>query len=132
MKYLRWIGLMSSLLIVGAFGELMAPLSSEALTVNIAGSTVQITPTSAACSPGYNLCSFIPPGQYGTWIVGNVNDATNRARIMIGDNSAANSLDLLKMTGITFTPTGTGTQTTTVVVTHTYNAGGGNPQGNYS
>ena len=30
MKYLRWIGLMSSLLIVGTFGELLAPLPSDA------------------------------------------------------------------------------------------------------
>ena len=132
MKYPRWIGLMSSLLIVWALGELMAPLSSEALTVTIDGRTVAIAPTSAACSSGYNLCSFIAPGRYGDWNVGDVS-STNRARIMIGDNSAANSLDLLKMTGITFTPVvTTGTKITTVVVTHTYNAGGGNPQGNYS
>ncbi|MBX3304296.1 MAG: C-type lectin domain-containing protein, partial [Nitrospira sp.] len=48
-------------------------------------------------------------------------------------NSAANSLDLLKLTGITFEPVVTaGTKTMRVVVTHTYNAGGGNPAGNYS
>ncbi|UVT14834.1 MAG: C-type lectin domain-containing protein [Nitrospira sp.] len=132
MKYLRWVGLMTSLLIVGAIGELMTPLPSEALTVTIDGTTVQITTTSAACTSGYNLCSFIPPGRYGNWTVGDVS-STNKARIMIGDNSAANSLDLLKLTGITFTPVVTaGTKTTTVVVTHTYNAGGGNPQGDYS
>jgi len=52
---------------------------------------------------------------------------------MIGDNNTANSLDLLKLTGITFRPAvAGGTKTTTVVVTHTYNAGGGNPAGNYS
>ena len=105
MRCLRWMGLLSSLLIVGVLGGLLAPLSSEALTVKIAGSTVQITPTSAACSSGYNLCSFIRPGQYGTWMVGDVS-STNKARIMIADNSAANSLDLLKLTGITFTPWG--------------------------
>ena len=133
MRYLRRVGFVSCLLIVGVLGGLLAPLPSEALTVTIDGSSVQIATTSAACSPGYNLCSFITPRQYGNWIVGDVS-STNRARIMIGDNSAANSLDLLKMTGITFTPVVTaGTKiTTTVVVTHTYNAGGGNPQGNYS
>ncbi|UVT21378.1 MAG: C-type lectin domain-containing protein [Nitrospira sp.] len=132
MKYLRWVGLMPNLLLVGAIGELMAPLPSEALTVTIDGTTVQITTTSAACTSGYNLCSFIPPGRYGNWTVGDVS-STNKARIMIGDNSAANSLDLLKLTGITFTPVVTaGTKTTTVVVTHTYNAGGGNPAGDYS
>lgn len=132
MKYLRWIGLIPSLLIVGAIGELLAPLPSHALTVKIDGATVQISTTAAACTSGYNLCAFIPPGRYGNWTVGDVS-ATNRARIMIGDNSTANSLDLLKLTGITFTPVlTTGTKTTTVVVTHTYNAGGGNPQGNYS
>ena len=133
MRSLRWFGLVPSLLFAGVLGGLLAPLPSEALTVTIDGSPVQIATTSAACIPGYNLCSFITPRQYGNWIVGDVS-TTNRARIMIGDNSAANSLDLLKMTGITFTPVVTaGTKiTTTVVVTHTYNAGGGNPQGNYS
>ncbi len=132
MKYLRWAGLMPSLLLVGAMGELTAPLPSHALTVRIDGATVQISTTAAACTSGYNLCAFIPPGRYGNWTVGDVS-ATNRARIMIGDNSTAGSLDLLKLTGITFTPVLTaGTKTTTVVVTHTYNAGGGNPAGNYS
>lgn len=133
MRSLRWFGLVPSLLFAGVLGGLLAPLPSEALTVTIDGSPVQIATTSAACIPGYNLCSFITPRQYGNWIVGDAS-TTNRARIMIGDNSAANSLDLLKMTGITFTPVvPAGTKiTTTVVVTHTYNAGGGNPQGNYS
>jgi hypothetical protein len=135
MKYLRWVGLMSSLVIAGVLGGLMAPLPSEALTVKIDGSQVQITTTSAACTAGYNLCSFITPGRYSDWTVGNVDDGTNKARIMIGDNSAANSLDLLKMTGITFTPfapvSGV-TQTAIVEISHTYNAGGGNPKGDYS
>ena len=132
MTYFRWVGLLSSLLLVGAFGALLAPLPSHALSVTIDGRAVQLTTTSAACTSGYNLCAFIPPGTYGGWTVGNVS-STNRARIMIGDNSAANSLDLLKLTGITFTPVVTaGTKTMRVVVTHTYNAGGGNPAGNYA
>ena len=132
MTYFRWVGLLSSLLFVGAFGALLAPLPSHALSVTIDGRAVQLTTTSAACTSGYNLCAFIPPGTYGGWTVGNVS-STNRARIMIGDNSAANSLDLLKLTGITFTPVVTaGTKTMRVVVTHTYNAGGGNPAGNYA
>ena len=56
---------------------------------------------------------------------------------MIGDNSTAGSLDLMKLTGIKFTPVGvtagtTTTTTATIVVTHTYNAGGGNPAGDYA
>lgn len=132
MKYAEGARVLSSLLLFGTLGALTVPLPSHALTVTIDGATVQITTTAAACTSGYNLCSFIPPGRYGNWTVGDVS-STNRARIMIGDNSTANSLDLLKLTGITFTPVlTTGTKTTTVVVTHAYNAGGGNPQGNYS
>ncbi|MBH0179650.1 MAG: hypothetical protein HP491_17760 [Nitrospira sp.] len=123
---------MSSLLFVGIFGQLMAPLQSDALTVTIDDRPVQITTTAAACTSGYNLCAFIPPGTYGAWTVRDVS-STNKARIMIGDNSAAGSLDLLKLTGITFTPVVTeGTKTTRVVVTHTYSAGGGNPAGDYA
>ena len=132
MKFLRRIGLFSCLLFIGVLGGLMAPLPSEALTVTIDGIPVAISTTSTACSSGYNLCSFIAPGRYADWVVGDV-ATSNKARIMIGDNSTASSLDLLKMTGITFTPFAPGgTQTAIVVVTHTYSAGGGNPQGAYS
>ena len=134
MKYLRSVGLMSSLLIAGVLGGLMAPLPSEALTVTMNGSTVSTT--SRSCDAGYTLCLSIVNGPVagGTWKVGNAS-GTNTARVMIADNSAANSLDLLKMTGITFEPVGPTpgvARTLTVVVTHTYNAGGGNPAGNYS
>ena len=37
MRYIRWVGLVSSLLIVGVVGGLMAPLPSEAATLQIAG-----------------------------------------------------------------------------------------------
>ena len=122
MRCLRWIGLMSGLLLVGVLGELLAPLPSHALSVMIDGRTVGLTPTSAACTSGYNLCAFIPSGTYGRLTVGDVS-STNKARIMIGDNSAASSLDLLKLTGITFTPVGVAPGSTTmttapVVVTH--------------
>ena len=130
MRYLRWVGLISSLLFVGV---MMAPLPSEALTVTINGSPVSTTTRS--CDAGYNVCLSITPGVYagGAWTVGNVDSVTNKARVMIGDNSAAGSLDLMKLTGITFTPVVlAGTKTATVVVSHTYNAGGGNPQGDYA
>lgn len=131
MRSSRWFHVAMKLLIGGLF---LVPLPAQALTVTIDGRAVQLT--TAPCPSGYNLCRFIPPGTYGRFTVGDVS-STNRARILIGDNSAASSLDLLKLTGITFTPVGvtadtTTTTTATVVVTHTYNAGGGNPAGNYS
>lgn len=132
MKYLRWIGFMPSLLIVEAFGELMAPLPSHALTVTINGSPVSTS--SRSCDAGFTLCLSINPGTVagGTWRVGNVS-ASNTARVMIADTSAANSLDRIKLTGITFEPVvAQGTKNATVVVTHTFNAGGGNPAGNYA
>ena len=93
MKYLRSVGLMSSLLIAGVLGGLMAPLPSEALTVTMNGSTVSTT--SRSCDAGYTLCLSIVNGPVagGTWKVGNAS-GTNTARVMIADNSAANSLDL--------------------------------------
>jgi probable HAF family extracellular repeat protein len=137
MNYLRRGKMLLRLLLIGAIGWLLGPLPSHALTVTIDGRTVQLTTTSSACASGYNLCSFIPPGTYGKFSVANVNDSTNKARVMIGDNSAAGSLDLLKLTGIKVTPVGvtagtTTTTTATIVVSHWYNAGGGNPAGDYS
>lgn len=138
MNYLRRIGVQLSLWFIGAMGALLTPLPAAALTVTIDGRTVQLAPTTASppCSSGYNLCAFIPAGTYGRLAVADVS-SSNRARIMIGDNSTAGSLDLMKLTGIKFTPVGvtagtTTTTTATIVVTHTYNAGGGNPAGDYA
>ena len=59
MRYLRWVGLMSSLLIVGVLGGLMAPLPSEAgtpaagtlsLTIQVAG--LPATPASLLITSG--------------------------------------------------------------------------------
>ena len=77
MRYLRRVGLLSSLLFVGVLGVLLAPLPSEALTVTINGSTVGTT--SRSCDAGYTLCLSITPGPVagGAWIVGNVS-STNR------------------------------------------------------
>jgi len=136
MNYLRRIGVQLSLWFIGAMGALLTPLSAQALTVTIDGRAVQLTNV-APCPSGYNLCRFIPPGTYGKFTVGDVNVTSNKARILIGDNSTAGSLDLMKLTGIKFTPVGvtagtTTTTTATIVVTHTYNAGGGNPAGDYA
>ncbi len=138
MDYFRRMGMLLSLLLGGAMGHLTTPLLSHALTVTIDGRAVQLAPTTASppCSTGYNLCAFIPAGTYGRLAVADVS-SSNRARIMIGDNSTAGSLDLMKLTGIKFTPVGvtagtTTTTTATIVVTHTYNAGGGNPAGDYA
>ena len=76
MRYLRWIGLMPSLLIVGAFGELLAPLPSEGaaslsppiITLQLdSGTVVSITTVlSSTCVTGYNYCYTIPTGQVVT------------------------------------------------------------------
>jgi hypothetical protein len=133
--YLEKVGLVSSLLIVGVLGGLLAPLPSEAApTVTINGSPVSLTPRS--CDSGYNSCWSITLDTYGTtttWTVGNVS-TTNTARVLINDvDGSGGALDKLKLTGITFQPVDPGgTKTATVVITNVYNAGQGNPPGNYS
>jgi hypothetical protein len=144
MRYLRWVGLVFSLVFVGALGGLVAPLSSEALnsqrpTVTINGvgpiGMTRIPNVNNACpSPdtAYNSCWSIPTGPYGNWTVGNYS-ATNKARVLINDASAAGSRDSMKMTGITFTPTvvDATTKVTHAIITHTFNEGGGNISGDY-
>jgi hypothetical protein len=152
MKYLRWVGLMSSLLIVGVLGGWLAPLPSEALnsvqpTLTIDGVSVALTRipnvNNACPSPdtAYNSCWLIPnttihtaatpSRRIGNWYVGNYS-ASNKARVLINDASAAGSRDSMKMTGITFTPVvTTGTKVTHAIITHTFNEGGGNISGDY-
>ena len=152
MNYLRWVGLMPSLLIVGVLGGWLAPLPSEALnsvqpTLTIDGVSVALTRipnvNNACPSPdtAYNSCWTIPntivhtpttpSRRIGNWYVGDYS-ATNQARVLINDASAAGSRDSMKMTGITFTPVvTTGTKVTHAIITHTFNEGGGNISGDY-
>lgn len=154
MRYLRWIGLMPSLLIVGVLEGLLAPLPSEALnsqqpTVTFQGSSssvnismTRIPNVNNACpSPdtAYNSCWSIAPGTYGSgndqWVVGHYNATSNKARVLINDASAAGSRDSMKLTGITFKPVVPGTAASPrvlhVIITHPFNEGGGNISGDY-
>ena len=145
MKYLRWVGLMLSLLLVGVLGGWLAPLPTEALnsvqpTVTIDGVSVAMTRipnvNNACPSPdtAYNSCWRITPRIYGGWTVGNYS-ATNTARVLINDSSAAGSRDSMKLTGITFTPNTPGTaaspKVTHAIIVHNFNEGGGNISGDY-
>jgi hypothetical protein len=152
MNYLRWVGLMPSLLIVGVLEGWLAPLPSEALNSvqptltidNVSVALTRIPNVNNACpSPdtAYNSCWLIPntvvhtpttsSRRIGNWYVGNYS-ATNKARVLINDASAAGSRDSMKMTGITFTPVvTTGTKVTHAIITHTFNEGGGNISGDY-
>ena len=131
------VGIVSSLLIVGVVGGLMAPLPSEAApTLTVDGVNVGLTQITCT-DTGYNSCWSISGTagtgrQIGAWMVADVS-ATNKARVLINDVSTVGSLDAMKLTGVTFSPVVlSGTKTTTAVVRNTYNAGGGNPTGNYS
>jgi hypothetical protein len=152
MNYLRWVGLMPSLLIVGFLGGWLAPLPSEALNSvqptitidNVSVALTRIPNVNNACPPpdtAYNSCWLIPntvvhtpatpSRRIGNWYVGNYSTA-NKARVLINDASAAGSRDSMKMTGITFTPVvTTGTKVTHAIITHTFNEGGGNISGDY-
>jgi hypothetical protein len=147
MNYLRWVGLMPSLLIVGVLGGWLVPLPSEALnsippTVTIDGVRIDFTGkrianVNNACPPpdtAYNSCWSIPTGPYNGWTVGHYNATSNKARVLINDASAAGSRDSMKMTGITFTKTGGQigvTYVTHAIITHLFNEGGGNISGDY-
>lgn len=145
MMYLRWVGLMPSLLFVGVLADLLAPLPSEALnsiqpTVTIDGARVGMTRipnVNNACpapDTAYNSCWSIPTGTYNGWTVGHYNATSNKARVLINDASAAGSRDSMKMTGITFTKTGGQigvTYVTHAIITHLFNEGGGNISGDY-
>lgn len=153
MRRLRWVRLVCSLLFVGVLGGLMAPLPSKALnsqqpivTFQGSSSSVNISmtriPNVNNVCPGdtaYNSCWLITPNTYGSgndqWTVGHYNAASNKARVLINDSSAAGSRDAMKMTGITFKPMVPGTAASPrvlhVIITHTFNEGGGNISGDY-
>ena len=60
MRYLRWVGLVSSLVIGGVLGGLMAPLPSEAaptLTLQVdSGTPVNILGGTVTCPTGFTSC----------------------------------------------------------------------------
>ena len=142
MKYLRWVGLMPSLLIVGVLGELLAPLHSEAapasnpptFTIQLdSGTPVTITTTlSSTCVTGYNYCYTIPTGQ----VVTGTNsrqyrlDPNGTPRVRIADK---NGLDKMSPTGFKLVPVGswsnTEVHTLTLKVKHTFNATTDGPTG---
>jgi hypothetical protein len=153
MRSLRWIGLVFSLLIVGVLGGLMAPLPSEAdnntpPTVTIDGASVTLTRianVNGVCpnDTAFNSCWSINGTnvttestrnqtiQFGRYFVGDYS-ASNGARILINDSSAVGSVDNMKMTGITFSPSvSSPTPDAHVIIVHTFNEGGGNPRGSY-
>ena len=143
MKYLRWIGLMSSLLTVGAFGELMAPLPSEAvptLTLQVdSGPPVNILGAATVCSTtSFNQCYAINTILQATGGNPSRNYKASAApggllpRLNVGDFSAQ---DVFKLTGVLFGPTSTTWATNEVhvvriVMTNTFSAAPNNA-GNY-
>jgi len=117
MKTLRWLALVSSLLIVGI---LIAPVSSEAaptLVIDGVGVVFEATAgtgttTAGTCSAsdktaGYTACYQIPTNgttgtPYGRYTVKSVS-STNPARLLIADNDGSgNKLDLFTLTGVKF------------------------------
>ncbi|TKB59022.1 MAG: hypothetical protein E8D49_08815 [Nitrospira sp.] len=151
MRYLRRVGFVSCLLIVGVLGGLLAPYSSEAApaTLTIQGLPVGLTLNGPGCGndTGFNTCYSLNGTnittdttrqntiRIGNWYVGDVS-TSNQARVLINDVSTTGSVDTMKMTGVTFTPVIPGTvatpQVVHAVVTNTYNVGGGNIAGDYT
>lgn len=138
MKYLRWVGLVPSLLIGGL---IVAPVHSEAASMTIqsgsgtpvvyGGSAPIPVATTSSCSTaetnaGYRSCHAISPGTYAGVVVA---DAPT-AKVLIADTTGAGGkLDLITLSGIKFTP-GTN-KTVKVNVSHTLNVAP-NPAGTYS
>ena len=60
-KFVQRVGLVSTLLIGGVLGGLMAPLPSEAMTISIDGQTLSTGLTSYTCESGYTSCWYITP-----------------------------------------------------------------------
>ena len=140
-KFVQRVGYVSTLLIGGVLGEVMAPLSSEAMTISIDGQALSsLTPYT--CESGYSSCWYITSsasatstrqitGPTGTWTVGNAT-GTNRARVRINDvgGTPATNIDKINLTGIKLTPPANTTgKTTHIIITHTFASGQGS--GNY-
>jgi hypothetical protein len=110
MKSLRRVGLLSSLLIVGVMGVLMAPLPSEAattLTLQVdSGTPVSILGSAVTCADTVNFKNCFAVGSLVDAVGNNsrhyqVKAAPNaQPRLNIGPSRA-------KLTGVTFYPTST-------------------------
>ncbi len=141
MKILRWLALVSSVLIVGV---LIAPVPSEAVpslkitTFADGDITIPFTSLTGTCSlsdrnAGYTACYPIATNTYGTldqWSIQSVS-STNPARLLIADTTGAgNSLDLFTLTGVKFQPVFSGFEQLTVTFQNTFDTAP-NPAGNY-
>jgi hypothetical protein len=137
MKYLRWVGLMPSLLIVGLLGELMAPLPSGAESLPIvtlfegsATTTFNVVAGGSNCTnstapPAGFLCySITGPTTGGSisfpnmafaansrWRVRSV-ASNNQARVLVKDSDTAT--DNMYITGISIQSNINATSTTNV------------------
>jgi hypothetical protein len=114
-RHLRWIGLVSSLLIVGVLGGLLAPLPSEAVpTVTVQFDGVVVSPsilitstcTSTEVTLGYTACYGIRTGttQYAgsltrKFMIQNAPGAT--ARLRVADKLGQDKFSLI---GVQFVP----------------------------
>ena len=140
MKYLRCVGLVSTLLIGGVLGGLMAPLPSEAApTLTLQIDSGPVTPIlgagGQACPTGFNQCFAVG----GTATGGNPSQSYTvsaapgaQPRLNLADFAAQ---DAAKVTGIKIAPTvtsfpATETHVLRIVMTNTFNAIT-NPAGNY-
>lgn len=139
MKYLRWVGLMPSLLIVGQLGGLLAPLPSEgappskAPTVTLkmdSGTTIAVNTTLLSSCPagditlGYNYCYSVPTGQrVGTSPKQFQIQPNGTPRVRVADK---NGQDKMSLTGVKFVPVGswpnTEVHTLTLTVSGTFDA----------
>ena len=146
-KYLQQVGLVSTLLIGGALGGLMAPVPSEAASLSIDGVNIPLLDTIGTgegnkytCEAGYSSCWYITgsttatrtiQGATGTWTLGNA-ATSNRARVRINDvgGTPATNVDKMNLTGMILTPpANTDGKTTHIIINHTYSNGQGS--GNY-
>lgn len=117
MKYLRWVGLMSSLLLVGMLGGFLAPPPSEAGTPTLrlkvdSGAVTTIPLTAVSCTSSEST-SFTQCYTIGTTTVTGAGLTTNRsyrvqsvagaqARLRVGDKSGQ---DIFSIIGVQFIPT---------------------------
>jgi hypothetical protein len=146
MKYLRRVGHVSCLLIVGVLVGLMAPLPSEAaiasLTLQLdSGTPVNIlTGSTATCPTGYNKCYTVTStpiafgnNNKGYKVIAAPNTLITATKLLVNDIS---SQDAFKLTGVSFVPTSTASWPNTeshvlkIVMTNTYDAAP-NGAGNY-
>lgn len=142
MRYLRWVGLLSSLLIVGV---LIAPLQSEASLTSLTLQTDNGTPVSilggtGTCPSGYNQCFLVNsiPVAFGNSSRGFKASAApgtsaTATKLLINDTSAS---DAFKFAGVQIAPTSTSswpnteTHVVKVVMKNTFDANP-NGSGNY-